>query len=92
MTTPDRVAAAADFGQPSALKRGRNPKWPYVPVILHGSRQEQVRALAFVSRDEAVAAATTTIEARRQDLRQKLADPRYRALRQQHGLPRELSA
>jgi len=49
-----------------------------------------VRALAYVTREEALAAAAATIQARRNDLRQKLMDPRYRALREQYGLPRNI--
>lgn len=91
----EKAAAAADFGRPSAQKRGRDPKWPYVPVILRDStrgpnRQEQIRGLAYATRDEAVAMAERTIECRRSSLRERLGDRRHRALREQHGLPREI--
>jgi hypothetical protein len=105
MTTSDsivtriqEVAANANFGKPSAAKRGRNPKWPYVPVIDHGEVKigrhqtwtEQLRGLAFATRDEAISCAATHIANRRADLASKLADPRYRALRGQYGLPEEI--
>ncbi len=96
--TPAEVAARVDHGRPSALKRGRNPKWPYVPVILFDGtpdsprgRQEQILGRAFVTRDEAVEYAAAVIENRRNDLARKLAAPAQRALREWYGLPRELS-
>lgn len=90
MQKANAIALTLDYGQPSAAKRGRNPNFPYVPVIDFGSRTEQVRGLAYVTREEAVNSAFATIMARRNDLRQKLMEPRYRALREQHGLPRDI--
>lgn len=76
-----------------ALKRGRNPRYPYVPIIYHpaatdgrGHRkswQEQVRARAFAARDEAVAYANETIHFRRDLFEKRLRDPLERALRRQ---------
>jgi hypothetical protein len=44
------------MSKPSALKHGRNPRYPYVPVVVYDDgRQSQVRGYAFVTRDEAVA-------------------------------------
>jgi len=92
----ERVVAAANFGEPSAAKRGRNPSWPYVPVITglghfgDGSGQRQIRGLAFATRDEAVAAAKRHIAQQRAELARHLAEPRYRALRESYGLPREV--
>ena len=91
----ERAAAAADFGQPGALKRGRDQRWPYVPVIIwpervHGA-QQQIKGLAFASRDEALAYAQHAIDAQRDLLRRTLTSPRHRALRVQYGLPAELS-
>lgn len=80
----------ADHGKPTAVKRGRNPRWPYVPVIDHGTHTEQIVKRAFATRDEAIACAARVIEGRAADLARKLADPRYRALREQYGLPREI--
>ena len=81
----------------SAAKRGRNPKFPYVPVITFdqlagrdSARSEQIRGRAFATREEAVAYAQKALDLRAADLAKKLADPRYRALREQHGLPREI--
>lgn len=94
--TPAEVAAATDFGSASARKTGRNPAWPYVPVVLEPADdagrtfQRQIRARAFATRAEAVAYAERHIAQRRRDLEAKLADPRYRALRSFHGLPAEM--
>jgi hypothetical protein len=94
------VAASVDFGTPTAHKRGRNPEWPYVPVILSnttapgggpGSGQaSQIKGVAYATRDDAVAAAARCIEARRASLVRKLGERRNRALREQYGLPEEL--
>lgn len=93
----DQTVAEADFGRPSARKRGQDPRWPYVPVIEHAGTasapkayQEQIRGFAFATRAEAVASAEAHIAAERLELARKLADPRMRALREQHGLPRDL--
>lgn len=94
MNTSVQIAdavAATDFGAPTARKTGRNPAWPYVPVVLHGDRQEQILGKAFATRPEAVAHATKVISHRRTVLARQLADLRYRALREAHGLPRELA-
>jgi hypothetical protein len=80
--------------KPAASRRGRNPKFPYVPIIDHGeqkigvyrTRTEQVLGKAFHTREEAIAYADRVIVAREQELARKLADPRYRALRQQYGI------
>lgn len=87
------AAAAADFGVASARKRGRNPEFPYVPVIEHQNGQRTanpVKGLAFATRAEAVAQAQRQIDAQRAALATKLGERRYRALREQYGLPREL--
>lgn len=56
MKTPAEAAAECDFGKPSARKSGRNPKWPYVPVIVSPTgRTTQIRMRAFATRAEAVA-------------------------------------
>lgn len=97
--TPEAIAAAAaaDFGQPSAAKRGRNPKWPYVPVIQHttGGKSgagytKQVLGKAFATRDEAVDHAAKVIAHQRVVLARHLAERGHRALREYHGLDREL--
>ncbi len=97
MTIFDDVAATIELGSPSARKGGRDPRWPYVPVIVYAGTPEspkgytgQVRGLAYATRDEAVDAAERSIVATRASLARKLADPRHRALREQYGLPREL--
>lgn len=94
----DALLDAYPFGKPSAAKRGRNPRWPYVPIIdfgeqptgIHRTRTEQIRGRAFAEREEAVAYAGRVIAARKADMERKLAEPRYRAMREQFGLPRDI--
>lgn len=98
MTAAERIAAAvaaADFGTPTARKAGRDSRWPYVPIIDHGesrplSPTTQLRGLAYATRGEAVAAAERHVARARAQLAEHLGERRYRALREQHGLPREL--
>lgn len=90
----EQAVAAREWGTPSAAKRGRNPSWPYVPVIVGSPRggrddREQVLGKAFATRDEAVAYALRVIESRKAHFAEQLSDPRYRALRESCGLPRE---
>lgn len=87
---------AAAVGTPSAAKRGRSPQWPWVPIIdlsalqSRGLKTQQVCGKAFATREEAVAYAERVIASRKAALEKALADPRQRALREAHGLPREL--
>ena len=90
MRTVEEIVAGLNFGEATAVKRGRRAEWPYVPVIDHGRHTEQLRGLAYATRFEAIECAKKKIVARQEALRRKLRDPRYRALRQQHGLPAEL--
>ncbi len=87
----ERVVNEQPFGTPIAVKRGRRQEWPYVPIIDHGTHTEQLRGLAYETRAQAVDIARRSIEARRSEFRRKLYEPRYRALREQYGLPRELT-
>lgn len=87
--TPEEAAANADFGAPSAHKRGRYPDRPYVPVLLFAGprpRQQQILGVAYPTRVEAVKAAERHVEDERRRLERKLRDPRYRALRDYHGV------
>lgn len=84
------AAANADLGTPSARKSGRRTEWPYVPVVVIGGHDRQLLGLAYATRDEALDVATRHIAAERAALARKLAEPRFRALRDAHGLPREL--
>lgn len=87
----DRVVDALDLGTPSAVKRGRNPDFPYVPIIKHGERTENpMKGFAYATREEAVAAAEHHLAALREATKVKVKTTRYRALREHHGLPREL--
>ena len=91
----DAIAAEFPIGSPSAVKRGRNPEWPYIALITgylgveHATHNPMGRR-AYATREEAIAAATRYIAFFRADLRAKLANPRMRALREQHGLPSEI--
>ena len=91
----DAIANAFPIGAPSAVKRGRNPEWPYIAIItgylgVENATHNPMGRRAYATRDEAIAAADRYIKFFRADLRAKLSDPRYRALREQHGLPREI--
>lgn len=86
-----------EAGKPNAAKNGRNPVFPYVPLIMHppvfasGSpRREQVLGRAYVTRQEAITEAQRVIDARVAHFRRQLGEPRHRALREQWGLPREI--
>lgn len=85
------TVAAIDLGQPSARKSGRNPRWPYVPIVKHGHTTQQILGIAYATREEAVATAARNIEALRASIARKLDDRCYRALRQRYGLPAELA-
>lgn len=98
MNTVERIVAERNFGKPSAAKRGRDPRWPYVPVIdygpqaigVHATRTRQLPARAFATREEAVAHAAKAIEYTRRLFAAHLADPGHRALRESVGLPAEI--
>lgn len=93
------MSTEPNFGKASAAKRGRNPKWPYVPIIAYGEQAtgahrthtEQIRKRAFETRTEAVEYAQRVIDARIATHETQLATPRLRALREQHGFPRDLA-
>jgi hypothetical protein len=93
----ERVVAGFDFGVATAAKRGRNPKFPYVPIIkfstggIHGDGwTKQIKMVAYVTREEAVAAAQSCIDQNRVRMAQRLANPAHRAERAQYGLPWEI--
>ncbi len=90
----DAIVADHDFGIPAAVKRGRNARYPYVPVIRHVGgyrpRTEQLLGLAYATRTDAITAAERAIDRRRAKLAYDLAEPCMRALREQSGLPREV--
>lgn len=98
--TPEAIAAAAataDLGIAFAAKRGRNPKWPHVPVIKHttggpsgAGYTQQIKGKAFATRDEAVAYAAKCIDHHRTVLAEQLAMRGCRALREHYGLEREV--
>lgn len=94
------VVAKLDMGKPSAAKRGRNPQYPYVPIVDFGeqeigrntTRTEQLKGWAFPTHELAVDHAEKVIAARRTALAARLKEPRLRALRQHYGLPAEMEA
>lgn len=93
----DAVVARVQFGTPSAVKRARSAEWPYVAIIADhmgrpGVTHNPMGRRAYATREEATAAAGRYINVLRESLRATLADPRMRALREQHGLPRNIAA
>lgn len=88
-----------DLGTASARKSGRNSRFPYVPIVKlagvdsigQGTAQtRQLLGKAFANREQAVEYAQMHLDALRDDLAERLAIPRHRALREQYGLPRDL--
>lgn len=68
--------------QASAAKRGRNPKFPYVPVTVRADgRTSQVLGAAFATRVDAVAFAQKTI-----DLRNTMYAAAMAARAKRHGV------
>jgi hypothetical protein len=77
----------------NASKRGRNPRYPYVPIIITDDtrapgrkHQSQIQAVAYATRDEAVGYAQMTINFWRDRFRKQLIDPRMNAIRRQWGV------
>lgn len=86
------------FGAATAAKRGRNPKFPYVPIINHDpagtawkARTEQIRNRAYADRQDAIDCAQRVIDNRRACHIRDLNEYRNRATREAEGLPRELA-
>ena len=83
----------------TAVKRGKNPRWPYVPVVKNtditvwrGQTHNPAKGEAFATREEAIARAQAILEARRAADRALFLEPlRGRAMRRYHGLPMEIA-
>lgn len=79
-----------DHGTASSAKRGRNPRFPFVPIIKYSERgavkTRQIRGKAFATADEAVAHAVKCIEAMKRRHAGRLADPRHRTLREHYSI------
>lgn len=91
----DELMNKMDLGAASAAKRGRNPAFPYVPIIKHSSEfrdrtTNPTRRAAFATREEAVAVAQRHIDAQREAMRAKLKRPETRAWRKALGLPENI--
>jgi hypothetical protein len=99
----EAYAATLDLGAASAAKRGRHPKFPYVPVVVTMTHPNDdlpdmvfrrtwnpIKGVAFATRDEAVAKAQNWIDGFRVSIARELAEPRMRANRIHHGFPMEL--
>lgn len=82
--------------RPTAHKRGRNPRFPYVPVVLYPlnnrTAQRQLLARAFATRAEAVSYAERAIRGYITGLERDLMQPSHKAHREQYGLPRDIDA
>jgi hypothetical protein len=89
-------ARSTDGLTASAARRGRNSRFPFVPLTVRtdetGTRRttNAERRHAFATRDEAVAHAERVIDRTYEVLAERLADPCNRSLREHHGLPRDL--
>jgi len=89
-------SATGYFGEATARKGGRNPRWPYVPVVAYTNPEtglrttKQIKGLAYATRAEAVDSAARTIAAEQARVTAQLGQRAYRALRESYGLPREL--
>lgn len=92
-TVEEAVVACYGHYRAEAAKRGRNPAWPYVPVIRWSDsgygQTQQIQGKAFATRDEAVAYAGRYIDALKSKMAANLAEPRCRALRRQWGVDEE---
>lgn len=94
------IAAAIDAHQPpqwgDARRAGRNPNYPYIPIVVtsHDNGWNRttavIRGYAFATRDEAVQFARDTVHHRRQKLIDQLLKPNQRAHRTRYGLPADL--
>ena len=88
---------ARDPRTASAVKRGRNKDFPFVPIAIlneaEGIAQTQniAKGLAYATRKEAVARAQRAIDSDRRSRAIKMTRPEFRALREQFGFPRELT-
>jgi hypothetical protein len=94
----DAVArdAAGRNERPGAAKRGRNPEYPYVPLIRWtdetGTKRTRnaVPGTAFTTREEALDFAARELAKRLLGRAVSLAIPTERAYREHFGLPRDL--
>lgn len=73
-----------------ARKAGRNARWPYVPVYRYPDpltpgrlHETQIPGRAFETREQALAYCGAYIDHLKQHMRERLSDPRGRALRAQ---------
>lgn len=92
----DEIAANFPIGKAGAVKRGRNPHWPYIAVLkdylgTEGSTHNPFGRVAFATREEALARVDQHIAKWRAIFRDHLMNPRFRGLRSQHGLPVEIT-
>lgn len=93
MTLDEQIKAVLDrmdFGTATAAKRGRDPAWPYVPIIQYAKFTKQVRNRAFTTRQAAIDCAQGVVDKARETAGTQFKTPRYRAFRQQWGLPTEI--
>lgn len=86
----DAVLQRMDLGEAIARKVGRDPVWPYVPIIKYKAHTKQIMNRAFTTREAAIECAQQVIDKQREANRVMFLTPRYRAFRQQWGLPENI--
>jgi hypothetical protein len=97
--TPEQLDTAvnAAYGhyRADAVKRGRNPAYPHVPIYRYNgpgrAQTKQLQGRAYAERADAINCAQRYIDLLKDQMRDRLQHPGSRALREQWGLPRELS-
>lgn len=81
----------------SAVKRGRNRDFPFVPVLKLNQptgiaqTKNPCQGLAFATREEALDCAQKTLDGEQARLAKAMTTVGSRALREQFGFPRELT-
>lgn len=84
--------------QVGAVKRGRDARWPFVPLLKRAEPAtgatvtQQVLGLAYATRGEAVEAASLHLVALRRSSLERWGERPYRADRVACGLPRDVVA
>jgi hypothetical protein len=82
----------------TAAKRGKNPKFPYVPLLKitpkdgsRGRTTNPTQGVAYATREEAIAKAQQCLDSYRYVRAHTMLRPSHRAERDYHGLPRDIT-